>query len=90
MNAFDKLISAYEKIAETLPRLERLNSALKSNANFQVLLALVYADILEFHRRAYKMIRQRCKIPIIFNCYTAPILIHEPLSVGILLRHSMG
>lgn len=60
MSAFDKLIAAYEKISESLPRLERLNAALKDNPRFQVLLALVYADILEFHRRAYKFFRQKC------------------------------
>ena len=61
MGAFEKLIDAYEKIADNLPRFDRLGAALKHDHNFQTALALVYADILEFHRRAYKFIRRRCK-----------------------------
>lgn len=44
-----------------LPRLDRLGHALADDHNFQNVLALVYSDIIEFHRRAYKFVRQRCK-----------------------------
>jgi hypothetical protein len=44
-----------------LPRFDRLETALSHDPNFQALLALVYADILEFHRRAYKFVRRKCK-----------------------------
>lgn len=48
-----------------LPRFDRLASALNHDHNVQVLLALVYADILEFHRRAYKFVRRKCEFCVI-------------------------
>lgn len=62
ISAFEKLIEAYGKIADMLPRLDRLSHALFNDHNFQNVLALVYADILEFHRRAYKFVRRKCKL----------------------------
>ncbi|RYP56345.1 hypothetical protein DL769_009929 [Monosporascus sp. CRB-8-3] len=59
LGAFDKLIEAYGKIVETLPRFQRFNDAFKNNSVFLAKLALYYADILEFHRRAYKMVRRK-------------------------------
>jgi hypothetical protein len=53
----------YGRIADMLPRFDRLGGALSHDHNFQVLLSLVYADILEFHRRAYKFVRRTCKLP---------------------------
>jgi hypothetical protein len=61
LSAFEKLIEAYGKIADLLPRVDRLSAALGTDVNFQNVLALVYSDILEFHRRAYKFVRRRCK-----------------------------
>ena len=61
MGAFDKLLDAYERISETLPRLELLRDAFKDNANLLAKLALYYADIIEFHRRAYNMVRRTCE-----------------------------
>jgi hypothetical protein len=61
LSAFEKLIEAYGKIADLLPRLDRLSAALGADVNFQNVLALVYSDILEFHRRAYKFVRRRCE-----------------------------
>ncbi|KAF2728956.1 ankyrin [Polyplosphaeria fusca] len=58
LGAFEKLIDAYGRIADMLPRFDRLAVALSHDHNFQVLLALVYADVLEFHRRAYKFVRR--------------------------------
>lgn len=52
VDALDKLIDAYRKIADSLPSLDRLSSALKDNHDFQVVLADLYGDILEFHRYA--------------------------------------
>jgi hypothetical protein len=59
ISAFEKLIEAYGKIADMLPRLDRLGSALVDDHNFQNVLALVYSDIIEFHRRAYKFVRRK-------------------------------
>ena len=61
LGAFEKLIEAYGKIADALPRFDRLGAALKDDHDFQAVVALMYADILEFHRRAYKFIRRKCK-----------------------------
>jgi len=66
--AFEKLIEAYGKIADMLPRFDRLATALSHDHNFQALLALVYADILEFHRRAYKFVRRKCELSVIILC----------------------
>ncbi|KAL9065694.1 MAG: hypothetical protein Q9157_007389 [Trypethelium eluteriae] len=49
---------AYGRIADTLPRFDRLSSALKADHNFQAVLAFFYGDILEFHRRTYKFVRR--------------------------------
>jgi hypothetical protein len=60
ISAFEKLIEAYGKIGDMLPRLDRLGNALVDDHNFQNVLALVYSDIIEFHRRAYKFVRKKC------------------------------
>lgn len=62
LSAFEKLIDAYGKIGDMLPRLDRLSNALLGDQNFQKVLALVFSDIVEFHRRAYKFVRRRCKV----------------------------
>jgi hypothetical protein len=55
--AIEKLISAYGKIAEVLPRFDRLSAAFQDNLDFQRVVAIVYADILDFHREAYEFFR---------------------------------
>lgn len=55
--AFDKLIDAYVQIAENLPRFDRLSLAYRNSPDFQRVLSVVYRDILEFHRRAYKFFK---------------------------------
>jgi len=57
LGAFEKLIKAYAAIAEALPRFDILAVALKDHPDFQQVLATVYCDILEFHRRAYRVFR---------------------------------
>ncbi|KAI9686269.1 MAG: hypothetical protein M1822_003925 [Bathelium mastoideum] len=59
LKAFESLIEAYGKIADALPRFDRLHTALKTDYNFQMVLAFFYEDILEFHRRAYKFVRRK-------------------------------
>ncbi|KAL9116701.1 MAG: hypothetical protein Q9187_006774, partial [Circinaria calcarea] len=58
-DVFDRLVTAYVQISENLPRLDRFEKVFPKNIEFQNVLALVYADILEFHRRAYKFFRRR-------------------------------
>ncbi|KAI9791132.1 MAG: hypothetical protein M1816_004363 [Peltula sp. TS41687] len=57
--AFEKLITAYGQIADVLPRFDRFSAAFKENHDFQQVLGFVYADILEFHGRAYQFFRKR-------------------------------
>ncbi|KAI1734594.1 hypothetical protein F4680DRAFT_336723 [Xylaria scruposa] len=61
LNAFDKLIDAYGHIAETMPRLKNLGNTFKDSPALLTKLALYYVDILEFHRRAYKFVRRKCR-----------------------------
>lgn len=44
-----------------MPQFDRLQEAFSDDPNFRAVLAMVYSDILEFHRRAYKMFRKRCE-----------------------------
>ncbi len=58
-NIFEELLLAYVRIAEALPRFDRFQVTFKGNAAFETVLAMVFADIAEFHRRAYKFFRRR-------------------------------
>ncbi|KAF4635072.1 hypothetical protein G7Y89_g3030 [Cudoniella acicularis] len=55
---FDKLIGIYARIAENLPYFDRLNVTFQGTSNFQQVLAMVYSDILGFHRHTYKFFRR--------------------------------
>lgn len=46
-------------IGEAMPRFDRLSASFKDHQDFQQVLGFFYADILEFHGRAYKFFRQR-------------------------------
>jgi hypothetical protein len=52
-------VDAYAQIAEAMPHFDRLESAFNDDPQFRMVLAMVYADIVEFHRRAYKFFRRR-------------------------------
>ncbi|KAH7092161.1 hypothetical protein FB567DRAFT_434738, partial [Paraphoma chrysanthemicola] len=58
ISAFEKLIRAYGQIADFMPRFDRLSKALIGEPDFQQALAVVYSDILEFHRHSYKFFRR--------------------------------
>ncbi|KAH6711796.1 hypothetical protein BKA61DRAFT_693710 [Leptodontidium sp. MPI-SDFR-AT-0119] len=58
-NVFDNLVDAYQQIAEAMPQFERLQAAFRDQPNLQAILAMIYEDILEFPRRAYKFFRRR-------------------------------
>ena len=55
----EKIIEAYAQIATVLPRFDRINSTFPTSAGVSHILSVIYVDILEFHRRAYKFVRQR-------------------------------
>ena len=55
----EKLLEAYAQIGNAMPRFDRFNKAFSDSASVQHILSVIYADILEFHRRAYKFFRRR-------------------------------
>ena len=55
----EKLLQAFNDIAEYLPRLDRLKATFGDAADFENTLGLIYSDIVEFFRRAYKFFRRK-------------------------------
>ena len=55
----EKLLEAYAQIGNAMPRFDRFNKAFSDSASVQHILSIIYADILDFHRRAYKFFRRR-------------------------------
>ena len=49
------------QIADALGRFEILSDAFINEADFQQTLAVFYADILQFHKHAYKFVRRSGK-----------------------------
>jgi hypothetical protein len=58
VEAFETIIKGYASIAEPLKRFEILGDAFISTPDFQQTLAVFYADILTFHKYAYKFVRR--------------------------------
>ncbi|KAJ4127046.1 hypothetical protein NW768_008667 [Fusarium equiseti] len=58
VEAFEAIIKGYASIAEPLKRFEILSNAFISEPSFQQTLAVFYADILTFHKYAYKFVRR--------------------------------
>ncbi|KPM37326.1 hypothetical protein AK830_g9237 [Neonectria ditissima] len=56
--AFERIVAAYSRIAESLTRFEILSKALTKSPEIQETLAIFYADILRFHREAYVFVRR--------------------------------
>jgi hypothetical protein len=61
VEAFEQLVKGYSQIAASLQRFEILGQAFRENAEFQQTLAIFYANILEFHKHAYKFVRRNGK-----------------------------
>ncbi|KAL1618376.1 general transcription repressor [Neofusicoccum ribis] len=59
LSSLERLVDAYTQICDTLPRFERLSATFRDDVEFQKVLAMFYADILEFHGRCYKFFTQR-------------------------------
>jgi hypothetical protein len=51
-------MTAYGQIADFMPRFDRLGMALIDKPDFQQVLAVVYSDILEFHKHSYKFFKR--------------------------------
>ncbi|KAF6825207.1 NACHT domain protein [Colletotrichum plurivorum] len=58
VNAFDKLIVAYARIAEPLARFKILHETYPNNIHLQEVSAMFFSDILKFHKEAYKFVRR--------------------------------
>ncbi|QYS92918.1 NACHT domain-containing protein [Trichoderma simmonsii] len=58
VDAFEQIIKGYSQLAESLGRFELLGNAFLGDSEFQQTLAVFYADILQFHKHAYKFVRR--------------------------------
>ncbi|KAE8552363.1 hypothetical protein EYB25_006257 [Talaromyces marneffei] len=58
VDAFEQIVKAYSRIAESLTRFKVLSETFRKNTEFQQTLAVFYADILRFHKEAYKLVRR--------------------------------
>ncbi|KAL9100452.1 MAG: hypothetical protein Q9163_004176 [Psora crenata] len=52
----DNILQAF---SDVLPRVDRLRATFEDNKNLNEVLGLIYSDILEFFRRAYKFFRRK-------------------------------
>jgi len=77
VEAFEQIIKGYSRIATSLRRFELLSDAFTGDQDFQQTLAVFYADILQFHKHAYKFVRRSSKSSK--PSYIKPI---NPLQVG--------
>ena len=55
----DKILNAFSEIASVLPRIDKLKATFGNEADFQQALGLIYSDLIDFHKRAYKIFRRR-------------------------------
>jgi hypothetical protein len=74
VEAFEQIIKGYSQLAESLGRFEILRGAFSNDSDFQQTLAVFYADILQFHKHAYKFVRRSGK-------RNSPITSHYLISV---------
>ncbi|EAQ87140.1 hypothetical protein CHGG_03759 [Chaetomium globosum CBS 148.51] len=58
VEAFEQIMKGYSRIASALKRFEILSEAFSRDAGFQKTMAVFYADILQFHKHAYKFVRR--------------------------------
>ncbi|KAI1322466.1 hypothetical protein F5Y16DRAFT_39333 [Xylariaceae sp. FL0255] len=54
--ALDKILMAYGHIGNNMPRFTQYANAFLKHTGFQYLLAFLFEDVMEFHRKAYAMI----------------------------------
>ena len=55
----ERILQAFGDIADVLPRLDRLKATFPEDLNFNQVVGLIYSDVIEFHRRAYKFFRRK-------------------------------
>jgi hypothetical protein len=77
VDSFDILLDAYQQIGDVLPLLESYQSLFRDNSDMTKIVALMYLDILEFHKQAIRFFSGRgmeiCMFDIFqfFNLYLA-------------------
>ncbi|KAK7908792.1 hypothetical protein PG985_016095 [Apiospora marii] len=59
LEAFDRILGSYAEIADTLKRFVVLDKRFSRDQDFQETAAVFYADILEFHKHAYKFVTRK-------------------------------
>ncbi|KAK0713509.1 hypothetical protein B0T26DRAFT_365769 [Lasiosphaeria miniovina] len=60
VEAFERIIKAYSQIAASLGRFRLLEQSFKGKPQLYPTFAIFYADILRFHKAAYKFVTRRC------------------------------
>ncbi|KAF4984798.1 hypothetical protein FZEAL_89 [Fusarium zealandicum] len=58
VEAFEKIMKAYSRIAEPLARFAMFDRTYTNNKDVQQTLAIFYSDILKFHKEAYQFVRR--------------------------------
>lgn len=61
VEAFEQIIKGYSQLAASLGRFEILGNTFIGNTDFQQTMAVFYADIMQFHKHAYKFVRRSGK-----------------------------
>lgn len=55
------LLDAYEEIGDHIPLLEQYEDLMKRSPELEVILELIYKDILNFHQKAIRHFKNRRK-----------------------------
>jgi hypothetical protein len=84
--SFNILLDAYEQIGENIPQFEQYGTLFNGSPEMQKVLGLVYADILEFHRRALKFFKRRSQF---YESHYSPTTTDFPFSVAAALHIDM-
>lgn len=63
-NALDTILNAYADIGSRMPRFSRFGEeTFPDNAGFRQLVAFLFEDIVEFHRKVYAWISKPGRLP---------------------------
>jgi len=57
--ALNSLLDAYQQIGEQIPQLSQYQELFATSSHMGTVLAMIYQDILEFHREALSYFKQR-------------------------------
>ncbi|KAH0563508.1 hypothetical protein GP486_001929 [Trichoglossum hirsutum] len=60
--ALNSLLDAYQQIGEQIPQLLQYQQIFATSPHMGTILAMIYQDILEFHREALKYFKQRSTV----------------------------